>query len=105
MTDAGSTMSAAYAIFILIVSLQFATITLLLLYIARIRRRNQSATLVPGKCECGHSRCDHQRGQKKCMVDLDMYRSCACQCYIPDNGACADVVDDEVRRLRKMAGI
>lgn len=95
-------ISTTVTVLILIIGLQFATISIL--FAILIRRRTQ-VTLTSGECECGHARSSHTSGKYKCRVDFDNWHKCVCQLYIPVNGACADNVDEEVQRLRKMAGI
>lgn len=55
--------------------------------------------LRPGDCECGHSRCVHERGIGRCGVqyhpdgECDAWTICACQIYIRDNDS--DDGDDD----------
>lgn len=41
------------------------------------------APLKPGKCECGHKRCQHRKGKKECVVagSREGYK-CACAIFI-----------------------
>jgi hypothetical protein len=59
--------------------------------------------LQPGKCECSHPRCAHTAGRGVCHVTSGMYQ-CACQTYVPICGEDL-VAQNELKRLRKMAGL
>jgi hypothetical protein len=46
--------------------------------------------LIPGRCECGHSRCDHVAGNGECKAafpadaEWPNGADCSCQIYIRD---------------------
>ena len=46
--------------------------------------------LTPGKCECGHRRCDHKEGKRNCTVSTNPGYVCACEIYIPKKDDSAD---------------
>lgn len=72
--------------------------------------------LLPGKCECGHARCAHERGRYRCHQmhppdsDTPEWTGCACQVFIPrqDDGGNdphpATPVDPEIAELNRMMG-
>ena len=55
------------------------------LWAALMGRTHPVTGLVPGKCECGHSRCCHVKGKYDCTVTPvpnDERMMCACEIYI-----------------------
>lgn len=66
--------------------------------------------LTPGKCECGHARCNHIGGNGKCMATEPEWEAgdvCACQLYIRDDDADdgdaePEPTDPEVAELEKL---
>jgi hypothetical protein len=50
------------------------------------KKKRQTVELQPGKCECGHNRCSHKKGQFDCTVaagsGVENIRGCACTIYI-----------------------
>ncbi len=54
--------------------------------------------LRPGICQCGHKRCHHVRGKRRCTVAVrDGIHVCACEIYIP-----IDHSETEIEVLERM---
>jgi len=82
------------------------------------KRPSKPESLLPGKCECGHSRCCHIDGKGACRVAIcrddddkplpqSEWAICACQIYIrdddDDSGDGPDTpIDPEVAELERI---
>lgn len=48
-----------------------------------------------GKCQCGHARCFHVRGQGACLHSLPWFRLCDCDVFIDEDDAAAEELERE----------
>ena len=52
------------------------------LWAALMGRTHPVTGLVPGQCECNHTRCDHKNATGRCTAAVDNWSRCACEIYI-----------------------